>query len=436
MNRQILRLAIPNIITNITIPLLGMVDTAVVGHVQGDEIYSQTDYLSAIALGSMIFNLIYWLFGFLRIGTSGFTAQAYGARNLKEAMSILIRSSVLALSVATVLIALQHPIGWISMQMTGSSSAVKSLALEYFHIRILAAPATLGMYAVKGWFIGMQNSKTPMITAIFINIMNIVFSILLVFSFGMKIRGVAWGSVIAQYSGLLVSGILWWKYYRRLCKHAEWKHSLVSGWQNFFGVNANIFLRTLCLVMVTTFFTTASSHMPEPTLAVNTLLMQLFTLFSYMSDGFAYAGEALSGKFIGAGNHHALRKAIHCLFLWGLGISLVFTLLYWLAGDGLLSLLTNDAQILEVSRSFMPWVLLIPLSGFAAFLWDGIYIGATSSKPIRNTMFIATGLFFAVYFITLSLENHGLWLAFIVYLLSRGIGLGLLSQKHIYNRVE
>ena len=432
MNRQILRLAIPNIITNITVPLLGMVDTAVVGHMQGNEVCSQTDYLSAIALGSMIFNLVYWLFGFLRMGTSGFTAQAYGARNLKEAMSILIRSGTLALFIAIILIVFQYPIGWISMQMAGSSSTIKSLALEYFHIRIWAAPATLGMYAIKGWFIGMQNSKTPMFIAIFINIMNIAFSILLVFSFGMKIQGVAWGTVIAQYSGLFVSGILWWKYYRRMRKYVEWKHTLQSGWKIFFGVNGNIFLRTLCLVTVTTFFTAASSHMPDPTLAVNTLLMQLFTLFSYISDGFAYAGEALSGKFIGAKNHNSLRKTIYYLFRWGFGISLVFTLLYWVAGDFILNFLTNSTVVLKASREFTPWILLIPLTGFAAFLWDGIYIGATSSGPIRNTMFVATGLFFVVYFLTPAWGNHGLWSAFIIYLLSRGIGLWLLSEKHIY----
>lgn len=433
MNRQILRLALPNIITNITIPLLGMVDMAVVGHMQGDTQYTQTDYLSAIAIGTMIFNLVYWLFGFLRMGTGGFTAQAYGARNLKETTAILLRSCILAFAIAIILIVMQHPIGWVAMQMVGSSDTIKSLALEYFFIRIWAAPATLGMYAIKGWFIGMQNSKTPMMIAIFINLINILCSLLLVFTLDMKIQGVAWGTVIAQYSGLLISGIFWWKCYRRLRKYAQWQYALHSGWKLFFGVNGNIFLRTLCLVAVTTYFTVASSNMPDPTLAVNTLLMQLFTLFSYLSDGFAYAGESLSGKFIGAKNHPSLRKSINYLFRWGAGISIIFTLLYWLFGELLLKLLTDNSSVLSAASAFMPWVLFIPLCGFAAFLWDGIYIGATASKAIRNTMLVSTGLFFAIYFSTTALGNHGLWLAFILYLFTRGIGLWILSNKNIYS---
>ena len=307
MNRNILSLAIPNIITNITVPLLGMVDTAIVGHITAGA--SGEDYIGAIAIGSMIFNIIYWNFGFLRMGTSGFTAQAYGADDKKEQMSILLRACFIALIAALALIVLQKPIGRLTEAFVENKNHALDLALEYFFIRIWAAPATLGMYALKGWFIGMQDSKTPMWISILINVLNIVFSYVFAIGLSMNIEGVALGTVIAQWGGLVVSVSIWFVKYGSLRIFADWKEALQrSKMILFFKVNADIYLRTICLIAVTTYFTVASSSMPYPLLAVNTLLMQLFTLFSYFMDGFAYASESLCGRFKGANDRVNLAK--------------------------------------------------------------------------------------------------------------------------------
>lgn len=301
MNRRILRLAIPNIISNITIPLLGMVDTAIAGRL-GDGAAA----IGAIGIGTTIFNMIYWTCGFLRMGTSGITAQAYGARNLRECTDILVRSMSVAIVLALLLVLLRNPVGRFSLGLMQGSEGARALAAEYFFARIWAAPASISLFAIHGWFIGMQNSKTPMVVSIISNVVNVVFSALFVFRFDMGIAGVAWGTVVAQYTGVAVSWIFWGVYYGRLAKYADLRRSIrLKPMTQFFHINKDIFLRTLCLVTAYTFFTAASSRFGDTVLATNTLLMQLFTLFSYMSDGFAYAAESLAGKYIGAGNRPA-----------------------------------------------------------------------------------------------------------------------------------
>lgn len=434
MNRKILRLALPSIITNITVPLLGMVDTAIVGHL--DVGSSKLDYIGGIAVGTMIFNFIYWNFGFLRLGTSGFTAQAYGARNLKESMNILTRALSIAIIISLILIILQYPIFLLTKLLIENNNGVWDLAMRYFSILIWAAPATLGMYALKGWFIGMQDAKSPMWISIFINVLNIVFSLIFVLYFGMKIEGVAWGTLIAQYGGLITTITIWLFKYSRLRKYINIKESLQ--WEEmklFFKINSDIFLRTLCLVLVTTYFTIASSKFDYPTLAVNALLMQLFTIFSYFMDGFAYTAESLAGRYYGAKDRVNLKKVVKYLIGWGIGISVFFMIGYTFFGQNILRLLTNKEDIILASRDSFYWTLLIPLTGFLAFLYDGILIGLTASSIMRNVMFIASATFFIVYF-SLSgiLGNSALWLGFILYLSIRSFLSWYFSKKLIFSK--
>ena len=426
MNKQILRLALPNIITNITVPLLGMVDIAIVGHI------GQASHIGAIAIGTMIFNLIYWNFGFLRMGTSGLTAQAYGANDWDETMRIMVRGLAIAISVALLLILLQYPIGKLCALWIDSSEEVMRLALIYFYIRIWAAPATLGLYVLKGWFIGMQNSQTPMWIAIVMNIINIIFSLLFVIVWKMDIRGVALGTVMAQYSGLLMAIALWFKRYGHLRSRLDIRGSLhFEEMKRFFKVNGDIFLRTLCLVAVFTFIPAISAHMGDKILAANTLLMQLFTLFSYIMDGFAYAGESLVGRYTGAQDEPMLRKSVRYLLRWGMILTLLFTLIYYFWGEYILAILTNDRSVIAEAMSYMIWSLIVPVTGFSAFLFDGIYIGATASRSMRNIMFAATaGFFIAYYLLAPTMGNNGLWIAFLIFLSLRG-GLMWLWHKRV-----
>lgn len=424
-SQRILHIAIPSIISNITVPLLGLIDVTIVGHL------GSASYIGAIAVGSMLFNMIYWIFGFLRMGTSGLTAQSYGAHDLKEVTRILLRSTGISLMLALALLILQYPIRLIAFELIDTSAEVQQLATLYFHICIWGAPATLGLYSFSGWFIGMQNSRFPMFIAITQNIVNIVASLLFVFVFGMKVEGVALGTLIAQYAGLFMAYLLWLRYYRPLRKYISRKQLFThDAMKRLFQVNRDIFLRTLCLVAVTVFFTSTGAAFGDVVLAVNTLLMQLFTLFSYIMDGFAYAGEALTGKYIGAGNRLELQRTIRHLFGWGIALSLAFTLLYGIGGKEFLGLLTNEQSVISASGDYFYWVLAIPLAGFAAFLLDGICIGATSTHIMLKAMVVASGSFFLIYYSLHNvLHNHALWLGFIVYLALRGIMQALLLKS-------
>lgn len=424
-SQRILHIAIPSIISNITVPLLGLIDVTIVGHL------GSASYIGAIAVGGMLFNMIYWIFGFLRMGTSGLTAQAYGAHDLKEVTRILLRSTGISLILALALLILQYPIRLIAFELIDTSAEVQQLATLYFHICIWGAPATLGLYSFSGWFIGMQNSRFPMFIAITQNIVNIVASLLFVFVFGMKVEGVALGTLIAQYAGLFMAYLLWLRYYRPLRKYISRKQLFThDAMKRLFQVNRDIFLRTLCLVAVTVFFTSTGAAFGDVVLAVNTLLMQLFTLFSYIMDGFAYAGEALTGKYIGAGNRQELQRTIRHLFGWGIALSLAFTLLYGIGGKEFLGLLTNEQSVISASGDYFYWVLAIPLAGFAAFLLDGICIGATSTHIMLKAMVVASGSFFLIYYSLHNvLNNHALWLGFIVYLALRGIMQALLLNS-------
>ena len=426
-NREILQIALPSIVSNITVPLLGLIDVTIVGHL------GAASYIGAIAVGGMLFNIIYWIFGFLRMGTGGMTSQAYGRGDEAEMMRLLTRSTGVGMLIALTLIVLQYPIERTAFSLIETTPEVERLAATYFRICIWGAPAVLGLYSFSGWFIGMQNSRYPMFIAITQNIVNILMSLVLVYGLEMKIEGVAIGTLVAQYAGWLMAIGLWMHRYKHLRPYAELRSLTDKGaMRRFFQVNRDIFLRTLCLVSVTVFFTSAGAAQGEVILAVNTLLMQLFTLFSYIMDGFAYAGEALAGKHIGADNRPALRTMVRQLFVWGIALALAFTLIYGIGGEGFLSLLTNEESVITASSTYFYWVLAIPLAGFAAFLYDGIFIGATATGLMLRAMFMASVAFFLIYFgCREAMGNHALWLAFITYLSLRGIVQGYLGRKII-----
>ena len=414
-DRQILQIALPSIVSNITVPLLGMIDVAIVGHM-GSPVY-----IGAVAVGAMIFNLVYWLFGFLRMGSSGLTAQALGPRDLAEVTRLLVRSVSIALGIALLLITFQIPLKWLMFWLIGPTVDVVPFASTYFNIVIWGAPASLTLFSLMGWYIGMQNTRFPMMISIMQNIVNILASLTLVYGFGMKIEGVAFGTVIAQYAGLLMAVGLLARNYSRLFRYFR-KDRLFRKMGAFFAINRDIFLRTLCLVAVNLFFTAAGARQGAVILSVNTVLIQLYLFFSYFMDGFAYAGEALGGKAYGAHNVTAFHETLRRLWMWMLIVTLAYTLLYMVGGSWIVALLTDEAQVIETSRKYILWAWLIPAAGCVAFIWDGIFIGITATRGMLVSSFISALVFFAVYLLSeKTLGNHGLWLAQIVYLAMRGI---------------
>lgn len=424
MNKQILHIALPSIISNITVPLLALVDTTIVGHL------GSASYIAAIALGGMIFNMIYWLFNFLRMGTGGLTAQAYGANQHQATSYILLRSLTIAGGIALTLLLLQRPIFQVTFHFVTATAEVRSLASIYFNILIWGAPAMLALYSFTGWFLGMQNARIPMCIAITQNVVNIAVSTLLVFGCHLKIEGVALGTLISQYTALLLAVIFCLTKFD-VKQHFELKAILdINTLKRFFQVNRDIFLRTLCLIAVTSYFTSAGSTQGELTLAANTLLMQFFIIFSYFMDGFAYAGEALGGRYFGAHDRLNFQRVTRCLFAWGGALSVLFFFIYFLSGTSLLHLLTDDSQVINRAQQYLPIIYFIPLISFAAFLFDGLYIGTTATRYMLISMFCASAAFFVLINVC-TLSNTLLWLAFLVYLGGRGLMQAFLFKKAV-----
>lgn len=424
MNRSILQIALPSIVSNITVPLLGLADTAIAGHL------GTAAGIGAIAVGGMLFNMIYWLFGFLRMGTGGLTSQAFGAGDKEEALRILVRSLGTGAAIASLLVLLQVPLAGLAFRFLDATPAVKELARLYFMRLIWGAPAVLCLYSFTGWFLGMQNARFPMYLAVVQNILNILASLFFVFVLNRGIEGIATGTLVSQYAGLLLAIFLWRTAYRpahvpslRGCMN---RSSLIR----FFAVNRDIFLRTLCLIAVTSWFTSAGAAQGDLPLAANALLMQLFLLFSYVMDGFAYAGEAVGGRFSGARDALSFRCATSRLFVWGIGLACLFTAVYALGGAPFLSLLTDRTEVVAYAMTYLPYATAIPLLSFAAFLFDGLYIGATATRPMLVAMLIASAAFFLLYFLLRSsLGNHALWISFLFYLFLRGGTEGLFFRS-------
>lgn len=428
MNRSILKLAIPNIISNITIPLLGLVDMILMGHL------SSPIYIGAIALGGTIFSVLYSFFSFLRAGTTGFTAQAYGAKDTSEESYSLYRSMTIAVLAFLLILCIQKPIAKLSLNLLDGSDDLKNLAITYFFVRIWAAPANMLLYCFNGWFIGMQNTKIPMAIAIIINVLNIAFSIFFVLMMKQDVVGVALGTVIAQYCGLLTAFIfIFTKYKKHLIRIDVHILLNINKLKRFFKVNTDLMIRSILLVFTIAFFTNQSAKLGDNILSVNMILLQFFYIFSYFTDGFAYAGEALVGKFIGARDSENLRSVVMHLFKWGALISVPFAILYALFPTTFVKMISDNPVIISEIRPYYIYMVLIPIITFAAFLWDGIYIGATASKAIRNTMIISSVMIFLPmwHFLTPLWNNHGLWIAFLGFMIARGVSMTFFAKKNI-----
>ncbi|MEA1875160.1 MAG: MATE family efflux transporter [Bacteroidota bacterium] len=433
MNRRVLKLAFPNIISNLTVPLVGMVDVALMGRQDNPA------YLGAIALGATVFTFIYSGLGFLRMGTSGFTAQSRGSRDINQSYIILARALIIAIGLGLLLILIQKAIGWLAFNFIDSSQELKSFAMDYFRIRIFAAPATLGLYAILGWYIGMQDAKTTMWISILINLINILLSAFFVLKLGMVVKGVALGTVIGQYAGFILGLLLLLKHSKRIRKY--WKTKTIFVWSEigqFMTVNRDILIRSLLLTGSFYYFNAASAKLGDEMLAVNSVLLQFLWIFSYFIDGFAFAAEALTGKYIGAKSLSGLKKVVKTLFLWGIGLSLAVSLIYLAFNQNIVRLLTDQQNIIELAQTYRVWIIILPIASFSAFIWDGIYIGATEGKTMRNAMMFSTILIFLpmLFILRHYFDNHGMWIALIIFMLSRGFSLHLFYVKRILNKIR
>ena len=466
MNKKILNLAIPSIISNITVPLLGLVDVAITGHMHSadSEAGGSGKYMAAIAVGSMVFNIIYWLHSFLRFGTGGMTAQAYGKANqtppptpprggegerLPEASdekqktaddaddaeigkgvrTLLVESQVTCWLLALGLIVLQWPLFELAMWLIAPETSLLPIIRTYFNICIWGTIPSLSLYAFTGWFVGMQNTKLPMVISITQNIVNIGLSCIFVYLFDMKIEGVAMGTLTAQWSGMLMAiGLLRWRYPQIWSKISLKRDLHLEELKRFFSVNRILFYRTLFLVAVNLYFIVAGSKGGAVILAVNSVLMQMFILYTYVMDGFAFAAEALCGRYYGAKDAQNFRLAMKGVWLWGTALTVAYTLAYGFGGEAFLRLLTDDAMIREAANDYLPWAIAIPFCGLAAFVWDGVFVGITNTKGMLWGTFSGATAFFLIYFaLSPTIANHALWLAFNAYLLFRGI-----AQHAIY----
>jgi MATE family multidrug resistance protein len=416
IHQAILSLAWPAIATNVTTPLISLVDVAIVGHI------GSAAYIGAIAIGGAMFNMLYWLFNFLRMGTSGITAQAYGANDMAEATRTLARAMLIAVCVSAVMIALQVPLADVVLRFIDAGGDAQIPARQYFSVAIWGAPGVLATYALSGWFLGMQSSRPILIMALTANGLNVVISFVFVFILNMDITGVAAGTAIAQWISAIVGLIIMARKLKAI-NTIGWRVNLME-WgrvKRFFSVNTDIFFRTLCLVAVTTWFTRTGATSGVEILAANTLLMQLFLMFSFFMDGFAFAGEALAGRFYGAEDSNSLRKCINALMTWGFWLSIVFAIAYYTVGDSILMLLTTDTTVINTAKTYIPWAALVPIVSCVAVIWDGVFVGLTRTRQMLTALFAAM----IVFFLTLTcagsaLGNHGLWLAFIAYLATRG----------------
>ena len=461
INQSIIKLAIPSILANITVPIVGMVDIAIAGHLDT----SAATMIGGIAIGSMLFDLLYWNFGFLRVGTGGLAAQAYGRGDRRECARILTRALGMSLAIALVLLAIQWIFVKAAFLVVDCTPQVRDLASKYFFIRIWAAPATLSLMALKGWFIGMQDSVSAMVADVTVNGVNILMSFILALGLtiggnevihGIGFAGVAAGTVAAQWTGLIVSLlIVAFKYRKDTISRLDTEdiRGLFKGGETkrFFVMNANLFVRSLCFIAIYIGFTVISARYGDTLLAVSSIMMKLLMIFSYFTDGFAYAGEALVGRYIGAGDRQMLGQSVKWTFIWSMGLAVLFMGVYHFAGVPMLRMMTSDTTVIEASRAFLPWLLLMPPVGCAAFTWDGIFVGATASKGLRNSMLWAVVAFAFVWVagilcLTVMVEKqtvapmrydglamHVLMAAYFAHLLARTIYLTVKARKSVFS---
>ena len=431
MNRSVLKLAVPSIFANITVPLVGMVDLAIAGRL-GDA-----SVIGAVAIATMLFDLLYWNMAFLRLGTGGLIAQAFGRGDNKEISRVFVQGISTAALLALFVLAIQYLFVKVAFLFIECTPQVQNLATEYFFIRIWAAPATISLYVFKGFYIGMQNTVISMAVELTINVTNILASIYFALYTPMGFAGIAAGTVVAQYSGMALSIVFLFSRYKYLFADVKILACIKLGeMKSFFVLNADLLVRSLCFLFVYVGFTSLSAKYGDVALAVCSIMMKLMMLFSYFVDGFAYAAEALTGRFIGAKDATSLHRAVKIIFVWSGIIGVVSTFVYLVAADDMILLMTKDANVIEASGEYIGWMLVMPIISCLAFTWDGVYIGATASKAIRNSMLWAVVGFFAVYYaLSHSLGLHALWGAYIIHLLARSAYLTIRAKEDVFSRV-
>ncbi|MBL4239870.1 MATE family efflux transporter DinF [Vibrio fluvialis] len=425
MHRQVLWLAIPMVLSNITIPLLGLVDAAVIGHLE------HAWYLGGVALGSTVISVTFWLLGFLRMSTTGLTAQAFGADNRAGLARVWLQGMLMALGFAAVFLLLHRFIVDGVFGFSAASAEVKLYAQQYFVIRAWSAPASLVNFVLLGWLLGTQNSRAPMWMVIITNVVNIVLDLLFVLGLGWKVQGVALASVIADYSGMGFG--LWcvWRYWlqHQLPSPLALLRESTQGLSRFVRLNRDIFLRSLCLQAAFSFMTFQGAAFGDQTVAANAVLMSFLMMISYGMDGFAYAMEAMVGKAIGAKSETQLKAAMIGSAFWSVIICLLLTLVFGWYGSALIRLITDISAVQQTAQVYLPWLVAMPLTSMWCFLLDGIFIGATKGREMRNSMFVAACTFFVVFYGFAFWGNHALWLAMLSFMAMRGLSLGIVLLR-------
>ena len=427
ISKQIYRLALPNIISNFSIPLLGAMDTALMGRLEPEY------YLGAVGIGGVIFSFIYWGFGFLRMATTGLTAQAFGENDIRECGRLLLQATFIGIISSLLLFIFQWSLMDLSFLLIDASPEVEHHARSYFHIRIYAAPATLCLHAIHGVFLGLQNARYPMLLTIVVNLVNIVLNLVFVRMFGMKVEGVALATVIAQYVGLVLASALFFMRYRSLV--TSWNIREVLAFpklKRFLSISNDIFIRTLCLVFSHAYFTAKSAALSNTFLAINTILLQYVNLLSYAIDGFAFAAESMVGKYVGAQDLQNLKRTTRLIFFWAFLFAGMIMIILVVFGERLLHLFTDQMPLVEQAKPYLIWIIIAPVVNVAAYIWDGIYLGATASKAMRNAMILSTLLFLSAVYLLIPFGNHGLWGALTLLLIARGVSLTVLAPKHLF----
>ena len=409
------------ILSNISVPLLGMVDTGVTGHLDSPA------YLGAVAIGGTIFTLLYMGMNFLRMGTTGIAAQSYGADDNDGLRASLGQALIVGLAIALSILLFQKPIATMALALLGGDAETQQHASTYFFIRVWSAPGTLANFALVGWFLGLQNARVPLLIFLTINCTNIVLDLLFVVVLGMTVDGVALASVIAEYSGLAVGATMAVAALRKRAGHwpmARLKN--LSAYRAFFAINANLFLRTMALLGTLAFVTAQGARLGPTILAANAVLMNFQHLTSFGLDGLAHAAEAMVGRAVGQRNKAALEHSVRLALKWSLVFAVGFSLSYLVAGRLIVSLLTDLPDVRATAMTYLPWLIASPLISVWCFLYDGVYVGMTRAREMRNIMVFSTfGVFLPTWFLTQSFGNHGLWFALMAFMASRGIGMYL-----------
>jgi MATE family multidrug resistance protein len=425
VHREVLHIAFPMLLTGISTPLLGMVDTAVVGHLPHPH------FLAAIALGSMMFTMLFWAMGFLRMGTTGLTARALGAQDEVEKRIILYRGLVLAFVLGIFLILFQLPIKAFIFYFIDTTPEVTLHAQTYFDIRIWTAPATLATYVLLGWYLGLQKPGFNLLIVVSINLINIVLDIIFVVYLDLNSAGVAWATLTAEYAGLVIA---FYCVNRAVRKKGTVDWHLVfqlDALKKYLVLNFNVFIRTLFLLFSFSFFTLQSAKYGPIVLAANAILMNFQAFMAYALDSLAHAAEVLVGKYYNNSSKQTLYLVLKITGFWSAGIAIMFALVYWVSGNFIISLLTNIDEVINVAMTYLPWLIISPLISVWSYWFDGIFIGAGYSRAMRDTMLFSFSIFMLTWFLLSPWGNHGLWAALISLMLARSISMAFVAKKKL-----